>query len=232
MSWNKGQRGKRWPARTAAQMLEYILNHCRVTEKGCWEWRSSRARSDGYVQASFNNKVWRVHRYAYTIAIGPIPPMLDVLHTCDNPPCCNPDHLFVGTQRDNMLDCIGKGRHPTPEKTHCAKGHAYSEHGKVSKTGWRRCILCDRARLRILAGWPEDLAFSLPRTSLGYRPVNSYNSERRSHADSTRCRNGHPRTPDNTYIPPRGTKQCKVCMMEARKRHWAKSGLDASAVQP
>lgn len=52
----------------------------------------------------------RAHRVAYTLAFGPIPKGMWVLHRCDNPPCCNPKHLFLGTRRDNIDDMIRKGR--------------------------------------------------------------------------------------------------------------------------
>ena len=51
-------------------------------------------------------------RYAYEIWVGPIPDGKSVLHRCDNPACCNPAHLFIGTQLDNMRDMIAKGRGP------------------------------------------------------------------------------------------------------------------------
>lgn len=52
------------------------------------------------------------HRAAYVIAVGPIAPGMDVLHRCDNPPCMNPRHLFIGTNRDNIDDKVAKGRQP------------------------------------------------------------------------------------------------------------------------
>lgn len=58
--------------------------------------------------------VSRTHRVTYQHIRGPIPFGLFVLHKCDNPPCCNPDHLFLGTQADNMRDMSKKGRGSTP----------------------------------------------------------------------------------------------------------------------
>lgn len=56
---------------------------------------------------------WRqaaAHRVSWVLNIGPIPPGQDVLHQCDNPPCVNPSHLFLGTNRDNIADKMAKGR--------------------------------------------------------------------------------------------------------------------------
>ena len=53
---------------------------------------------------------WYANRYAWTITSGPIPAGLLVLHRCDNPPCCNPKHLFLGTKLDNARDRASKGR--------------------------------------------------------------------------------------------------------------------------
>ena len=88
-------------------------------ETGCWPWTGARTRG-GYGQ------VWQAggrktgirwvyaHRIAYELATGPIPAGRNVLHRCDNPPCCRPDHLFVGTHADNMADMSSKGRAAMP----------------------------------------------------------------------------------------------------------------------
>jgi len=75
----------------------------------CWEW-SGCILADGYGQTRMNTKKYRTHRLAYQLTYGSIPDELQVLHTCDNPKCCNPNHLWVGTTQDNTQDKIIKGR--------------------------------------------------------------------------------------------------------------------------
>jgi HNH endonuclease len=85
--------------------------------EGCWEWQGRR-QHNGY------GRLWVVdtkseqaaHRVAWQVTYGFIPDGIQVCHRCDNPPCCNPDHLFLGTKHDNMQDCAGKGRNVMQQK--------------------------------------------------------------------------------------------------------------------
>jgi hypothetical protein len=76
---------------------------------GCWLWTGAKDPC-GYGNLKRDGRYSKAHRVAYELANGPIPKGVRVLHRCDNPPCCNPDHLFLGSQRDNIVDRNTKGR--------------------------------------------------------------------------------------------------------------------------
>ena len=86
-----------------------IAGKIRITKNGCWEWIGN-PRENGYCRTTYKRKNWYVHRLAYTAFVGEIPKGMDICHKCDNRKCCNPNHLFVGTRKDNMEDCKDKGR--------------------------------------------------------------------------------------------------------------------------
>jgi hypothetical protein len=82
----------------------------------CWVWTGAKASLRGYGQSIKDGKACVASRVAYESAYGPIPVGMCVCHRCDNPPCCRPDHLFLGTREENIQDMIGKRRHAFGEK--------------------------------------------------------------------------------------------------------------------
>jgi len=123
----------------------------------CWEWKSA-IRGNGY-GAFFTHlidegrKCHGAHRYSWTLANGPIPEGLWVLHKCDNRICVNPEHLFLGDRADNMRDCANKKRVCTigqSNKTHCLRGHEFTaSNTKLSKNGHRSCKACIAMREKL-----------------------------------------------------------------------------------
>ena len=89
---------------------------------GCWEWTASLAgKGYGQMKLPKQRKQEYSHRLAYMIYKGEIPKGIDVCHQCDNPKCCNPDHLFLGTRKENLQDMKQKNRHLNGEKNAGAK---------------------------------------------------------------------------------------------------------------
>ena len=82
-------------------------------ETGCWNW-SGVLTKNGYGRTTHKDRPISAHRLSYLIFNGEIPAGMCVLHRCDNRRCVNPDHLFLGTHRDNMVDMKSKGRSPVP----------------------------------------------------------------------------------------------------------------------
>lgn len=79
----------------------------------CWDWKGGRAKRGGYGKLGIGNKTIVASRFSYELHHGPAGE-LHVCHRCDNPPCCNPAHLFLGTIADNMRDKAAKGRCRVP----------------------------------------------------------------------------------------------------------------------
>lgn len=130
---------------------------CDIT--GCWIWQKRLKRGYG------------PHRLAYRFYKGPIPDGLDVLHNCphgDNPACINPDHLWVGTHRDNMLDKINKGRANIPH----GEGHhnsKLSEAQVLDILNWKRGGETGKEKLADLAARHGVSRYTVKEIRLGYR---------------------------------------------------------------
>jgi hypothetical protein len=124
---------------------------------GCWTWQGAVDSVNGYGVFRWRGKPRKAHRVAYAIAHGYTPAGLVVMHTCDNPPCVNPDHLVLGTQLGNVHDAITKGRFRTRNsgKTKCIRGHEFTaENTHITPQGRRNCRTCNRERC---AAWRKGL---------------------------------------------------------------------------
>ena len=93
------------------------------SEDECWEWKIF-TTPKGYGQFQANRCTYKSHRLAYYLTYGKIPEDLYICHKCNNRKCCNPKHLYAGTQKENVQDCIRSGKFyfsGAGEKHLCAK---------------------------------------------------------------------------------------------------------------
>lgn len=116
------------------EIYSRLINNTAIVN-GCYEWKGSRNK-DGYGQASVNGRRVLAHRAIWSLIHGQIPEKMYICHKCDNPPCINPEHLFLGTPSDNQKDSYRKGRN-------CQKGANRGE-----KNGRKKLSLTDVMFLR------------------------------------------------------------------------------------
>jgi hypothetical protein len=112
----------------------------------CWEWTAYTNRYGTF----YDDGIMFAHRWMFAFSRSIDAPQDRVLHRCDNPACVNPFHLFGGSLSDNSQDMVRKGRCWALNKTHCPRGHAYTEEntrrGSNKKGAYRQCRECEKQR--------------------------------------------------------------------------------------
>lgn len=133
------------------------------TSGNCWIWMGGKCRF-GYGSSYSSGKYIKAHRHAYILSKGNIPKELEVMHSCDNPSCVRPEHLSLGTHRENMQDSLLRGRRPkylNEKRSVCKRGHNISSPENVyvnpnHPEKGRICRICRSANNKIsLKKWRE-----------------------------------------------------------------------------
>lgn len=127
--------------------METLRDRIRIVN-GCWEWQRARNKA-GYGNVVHNGRTWLSHRLSYMFATGQNPGELLVCHRCDNPPCINPDHLYLGTVKNNVDDMHGRGRSWQKMRERCPAGHLLLDFNLSPvhlKKSQRRCWACGKAQ--------------------------------------------------------------------------------------
>ena len=179
---------------------DYLRERIHIPETPCWVWRGY-IRHQGYgVWGRKPSETREAHRRSYELLVGPIPPGLEVHHRCFNRSCVNPEHLELLTHGDNLTESRSVGV-VNAARTHCVQGHPFDEANTYIRIGpngqrWRQCRTCR-----------NDAVRKIDQADPNYGRLDR------------ECKNGHPRTPENTIILPTGTKRCRICRQETKRRN-------------
>ena len=134
-------------------VMRFIFDNTKLSDCGCVTWCGYKDRN-GYGSFKIDRKNVFAHRISYMLANNLTNLSKDeyVCHSCDNPSCVNPEHLWVGSHADNMADMVSKGRADCPQRhqTHCKRGHEFTEENTYIQpsNGKRSCRECNRIRDR------------------------------------------------------------------------------------
>lgn len=120
----------------------------------CWPWKAGTTKGYGtlgvHPSDGFSRRQMYAHRLSWQFANGiSVPAGMLVCHSCDNPLCCNPRHLWIGTIGDNNRDMNAKKRSVYARLTHCKRGHEYTPENTRMYRGGRRCRRCETINSRI-----------------------------------------------------------------------------------
>lgn len=132
--------------------MNRFIAKTKMSNNGCVDW-SGNMGAFGYGLVNYKGKRFRAHRLAYCFANGidvfTLSPKQFVCHSCDNRKCVNPEHLWLGTCKDNLVDASDKQRLHYQKRTHCNHGHPFSGENLFMRIdGGRGCLECRRKNMR------------------------------------------------------------------------------------
>lgn len=175
-------------------------------DDGCWEWIGSHNKL-GYGVLRINGKYVRAHRVSLVLSGVQIPAGMVVCHRCDRPSCVRPDHLSIGTQKDNMVDAAGKMRLASGER-HCGTTLRSSDVVTIRTlyaSGESSASIASRYKISKREAW---------RIARGERWVNAGGVRTDiPHRKRQRCRRGHLLEPSNCDVW-NGQRRCSTCRRE------------------
>lgn len=129
-------------------MPRYIMERTAVDDNGCWIWKRQISKNGyGHFRCTAKDKWHYTHQESFLAFNGKILLDLNVLHKCDVPNCCNPEHLYLGTNKNNHADMVARGRVTKGNLplTICRRGHQLNKETRLGKRA-KTCKICHRMR--------------------------------------------------------------------------------------
>ena len=179
----------------------------------CWLWQGPKLVSGGYGVLQLGRKYkQRAHRVSYELHKGPVPAGMQVCHACDVPPCVNPNHLWLGSNKDNQADKMKKGRWVDvySGRHQCSAGHSYTPENTVIMNGTHRhCKECRRiTRLASYCRRREREGYAVkPRPKLSADSVEEIRSSKE---------------PQRVLAARFGVSQAMISDIRARRKKWTR----------
>lgn len=183
----------------------------------CWEWQASRL-ARGYGHLKWGGRYRPAHAVAWELVNDVcVLPGFCVLHRCDNPPCCNPAHLFLGTKGDNAADRDTKGRTTRGEQTSQAKLKEADIPviRRLAREGWT-----DREIGNAYGVCPAAISLALKGKNWAHIPEGVFSPGEVRRPPKTHCSHNHPYDAENTRLRRDGSRACKTCERTRALRHY------------
>jgi hypothetical protein len=187
----------------------------------CWEWQGWR-HPFGHGQIGRGRRIEGLaytHVVAWEVTNGPVPDGMYVCHQCDNPPCVNPAHLFLGTAADNIRDMVRKRRHSFGE-AHASKlteDDVLAIRRRIAKGETQQCVADSFGISRSMVG--KISRFNRWKLSESDPATTEILLSRPARGEQTHCRNGHSYETAGFYMSKNGARLCKACHIERTKRY-------------